>query len=868
MRKVITFIIANIFLLNLIVFPACAADDTAVFRLQTLGIIDEYSPEHLVTRAEAVNSFVKLLINDAVSFQQSAFSDVPAEHKYADEINYAREIGMVSGTTDGLFNPDEPVLGMHVAKMAVITLGHQQIAEREGGYEDGYVKVAAKQRLLTGYGLDEAITMAEFVVLLDEMLDMYPLEPGYTFDGDYVLSTSTFYELKLNRSDMTNIYSGIVTAVGKSVLNGYSDVELDEISIDGKMFSYKGENALNLLGQNVNAYYQEESSGKLVVTGILPKKTNEEISIDANDINVFTNSTLSYYNGKKNDTVNFSGASFIYNGINYSPESNISLKGGFVRLVNNDNDNDYDVVFINEEESFIVDRVSVKNTTIFLKNGEVFRGKSYLKMDYEDEDRIHYLSNAEGVEITVADIKANDVVTFMISKDEMINNIKVSSKIASGKITEIAYEDEYFVVDGEKYGICNQNKETIYSRYAVGDTVTFYVNYKDEIVGGDIGVDGEYGYVIGAAQKSMKLPQIKLIPSGESEKVIETVADTETIKYNYQNGMSLIFDMASKVKYTGKTASGSMVTDKSINSKEIDLAYLYDSVVRYKLNKEGEVSELETIPVDINALKIMPKFNFNGKLNSLGGIADTPAFYIGENTNVICVPEKNAPEEDDFYVDVTITDKSTYTVMGVNVDEETQIAECVLLIRPMDSTQAVSIPSRTKYSIVGKTKVVFDEDREEFYKLEVLTGTNYETPYVSTNSDIASKVSGLKTGDVIRYVNKMSGEIGNIQKIDSMYAYKDVYGESLDGKIFGLVEDVELNRLDDFLNEKVDKVTLSYGGVSKQIKLLREDGPSIYSYNKSSGEISVAEPDEITPGLELFLYTVENTVKICVIFIP
>ena len=72
----------------------------------------------------------------------------------------------------------------------------------------------------------------------------------------------------------------------------------------------------------------------------------------------------------------------------------------------------------------------------------------------------------------------------------------------------------------------------------------------------------------------------------------------------------------------------------------------------------------------------------------------------------------------------------------------------------------------------------------------------------------------------------------------------------------------------DFLNEKVDKVTLSYGGVSKQIKLLREDGPSIYSYNKSSGEISVAEPDEITPGLELFLYTVENTVKICVIFVP
>ena len=878
MKKILIILLVFMFTLSIGTASVAGASDTAVFRLQTLGIIDEYDESHIVTRAEAASGFVKLLVEDAFYNGNTPFSDVSESHKYAGEINYATGIGIVNGVSTDIFNPDVFVTGMQLVKMAVVTLGYKSVAESEGGYEEGYKSVAVKQRLMTGFPLYDNITMSDFVILLNKMLDMYQLEPVYGTDR-YEITKETIYEKILRRNEMANIKEGILTAAGISVLNGHDELLEDEVSIDGTKFKYFGKNAYEFLGKSVTAYYKDdEFTGKTVIINILPKNNNnKELTIKNRDIKTLTATECVYdVTDVRTNTLKISpNAAFIYNRINYTPIStNINLSTGDIRLLDSNYDGIYDVVFIDEYESFVVERLSVINTAVYFKKNILFRGKSSFKFDFKDEDKKYYIYDDDNNQIQFEDIKMGSVITFISSMDEKINFVTVSKKSVIGTITEISENhkgEKELSVDGKVYSVYKPNESEIFINYGIGNEVTFYLNNKNEIVDGEVSIDGLYGYVIGISnQKNLNdNEKIQIIQSGFSKKEIEISGDTETIKYNYQNSEAIALELASKVKYMGRLKSGSYVTEASVNSSDIDLNYLKGSIVKYKLNGEGKANLLESSPIDVPALTVAPKYNFNGKLNSFGGLSTSSAFLIGNSTNVICIPNEANPDEDDYYVEVTVADKAAETVVAVNIDEKTQIADCVVVMRKMNASELKPFASTTKYSIVGKVTQALDMNNtdEKIYKLEVLTDEEFNIPYVKEHSHLAPIVAGLKCGDIIRYNTKSTGEVTNIQKIAGVYEYGSAYGENMDGTVFGLVSNIELNRLDDYLNTMIDIVTFAnLGGAPKAFKLFREEGPQVYSYGKQSGKISIAETDEIMMGSELFLFVQDNIVKAVVIF--
>ena len=205
--------------------------------------------------------------------------------------------------------------------------------------------------------------------------------------------------------------------------------------------------------------------------------------------------------------------------------------------------------------------------------------------------------------------------------------------------------------------------------------------------------------------------------------------------------------------------------------------------------------------------------------------------------------------------------------MPLGIDEETQIAQCAIVMASMKGSDVKPFTTTTKYSIVGGVKKVFDENGEARYKMDVLTDDEFSQPTIMDGELKTSVVAALKCGDLIRFNTKSNGEISNIQKVTAMYDFGDVYAENLDGTVFGQVADIQLNRLDDFLNEMVDIVTFEdLGSGSKTFKILRDDGPVVYSYRKSTGVIKAAETDEIYAGQELFLLQSDNVVKAVVIF--
>lgn len=80
--------------------------------------------------------------------QKNYFPDVTAEHWAAGYVNFAYENGAISGFPDGNFYPEEKVTNEQVIKMLIGAWGYSDEAEKNGGYPNGYVKVAKEHRIL------------------------------------------------------------------------------------------------------------------------------------------------------------------------------------------------------------------------------------------------------------------------------------------------------------------------------------------------------------------------------------------------------------------------------------------------------------------------------------------------------------------------------------------------------------------------------------------------------------------------------------------------------------------------------------------------------------------------------------------------
>ena len=91
-----------------------------------------------------------------------------------------------------------------------------------------------------------------------------------------------------------------------------------------------------------------------------------------------------------------------------------------------------------------------------------------------------------------------------------------------------------------------------------------------------------------------------------------------------------------------------------------------------------------------------------------------------------------------------------------------------------------------------------------------------------------------------------------------------------------MVNTVDVNRISQLRNEMVDKINVVFredgSGKTVDYELPREDGPVVYRYNRSSGDISSASCDELTSFEEvgsdasrIFLFVNSNDVEIAVI---
>ena len=138
-------------LMLLVVMPAGAVQSTEDevqsngmrFAL-ALGIMDEtYQPSEALTRRQLAECYYNIIVNHAeiTGFGDNIFTDVEDVDRSAVALCY--NTGIMTGTGNGTFSPDEPVTYIQLIKTMVVFLGYETRAIAEGGYPYGYITVAS-----------------------------------------------------------------------------------------------------------------------------------------------------------------------------------------------------------------------------------------------------------------------------------------------------------------------------------------------------------------------------------------------------------------------------------------------------------------------------------------------------------------------------------------------------------------------------------------------------------------------------------------------------------------------------------------------------------------------------------------------------
>lgn len=147
-------------------------------RLKAFDIIKDYDEaknDEAITKAEFTDMLIRAR-NSQVKYAgdfTNSFDDVDSSYKYASSIQTAKDLGIVVGDGNNLFHPNSNVILMEAIKMVLCAMDCSSIAELEGGYPNGYIKVANLKRITAGVtgGYEKHISRKDAIMLVNNMLN-------------------------------------------------------------------------------------------------------------------------------------------------------------------------------------------------------------------------------------------------------------------------------------------------------------------------------------------------------------------------------------------------------------------------------------------------------------------------------------------------------------------------------------------------------------------------------------------------------------------------------------------------------------------------------------------------------------------------
>lgn len=756
MKKFISIILTLVLVFSVqsaSVFAYDADFETASDFLGQLGITDDVTGTENgeITRAEFTAMIVRAMNMASLESPDAGFEDI-SKNLFKREINTAKALGITNGTSELTFSPDSAVPFEVAAKMLVSALGYTTKAEAFGGYPTGYMNVASSLKLYSGTAASGLVSLRDALILIHNMMisDVAVFEGVQ--DDNVIVSTHKSKNILTENFGFNYTYGIVSTANGKGI--NYASAGFDTIEIDGVL--YKTETDLShLLGRRVDLWFDDNKNVKLASA----TTENNYVTINAEDVETYSDSVLTYYDGEKEKKLRMKrGFSFITNGRSVAfDSSDFFFDHGILTFVDNDADGAYEYVLAQKAEYFVV--AGVNNSTC-----EIYDSRSaHPSVCLESGDDYEVFLTLDGVPATFDDITAGMGCEVYMSEDGGICEVYATSKTVSGKVSEMW--DNTVRIDETDYTL---------SRYILNKGVSvipgceynFIITSDNVII--DIAGNGnsnmQYGYLLGykSGTGMEAVSQIKLLAS---------------------DGSIRVYDLKKRVHLDGEVTdyNSSLLTTALTNGR-----YPRYQVVKYKLS-DGLVSHIDTTDYMLSDWTVG---QHEDEADSLTMYAQNLSVTYSNHNNVGIpnVPFKaipaifNVPEDiltnpsadydDDMFSclgSAVLANNSKYTVDVYDYDKYYVPQAAVIYDSSTEASFRNPSQQTTIYVVRGITDYI-DEDGETLKRIRVFSGSKYQQFFVEpkTADLVARSYRFPNPGDVVRLSFSARGYINGFA-IDVSY---------------------------------------------------------------------------------------------------
>ena len=621
--------------------------EDSVYLLSQIGILNGYTdgtfqPEKKMTRAEFTAVIIRML-NKKATVTDSIFSDVDASHWAYKEISTAAELGLVNGTGNGKFSPNDTVTASQVMKILVSAIGYSNLAEINGGFPYGYNGIASELKLYDGAGISgDEINRGQIAIVIKNALDAKTPEYNFdsvkvseSFDGESMLNK--YLNLKKDRAVLDGVN-------GSSLKDVNARIEENYISINGVEYYTEIPDVSDYFGLTVTYYYTDDDKKAVQeVVAIIPDSRNVIKRIDSEDLEDYADGYLYYLEGDKLKREQISTKIYvIYNGsaLRTYTKTDLLPANGYITLIDNNGDGVWDVYMVDDVKIGIVNIINAASGVIYLR-------KSTTPVTFDTTgDVIVVLDSETGEKLSLSSIKSGDVVSIRTSKNTQgikKHNIVISKKAILGTLTGKNASERIISIDGVEYK-CAASFD--FNSITIGDQGEFYISDENFAAGfeGRSAKKGMYGYL-----KRAWIDE-----------------DTEDVMLRVfgQDGSWKTYTASDKIRVDGvKAPSGDYVLTNIVNSDTT-----YYQPIKYSVNALGVMTEIDT---DYDGS------DENSETRLSDPVSTTGYYYVATgifgmkygadiNTVMMTIPSDKTAEEDYGVITAASLTYRDYTFEGYN----------------------------------------------------------------------------------------------------------------------------------------------------------------------------------------------------------
>ena len=842
--------------------------------LNAYGILqgDEDGDFHLedaATRAEFSAMLTRTLkVNNISISAEQTFTDVHESDWFYNDVYNLVYFGVISGYTDGTFRPNATLTPNEAVKMMVAALGYTQPAQNRGGYPTGYMNQANDLKLLRGINFGSVVTRANLARLIYNAMDVQLMEESFTVDKFF---GSTVVDLKPGDKCLRDLHlqedsgsalikgSGIVEANAETWLyKPYNNLEANQVVIDGQIYEVGQTDAYNYLGMEVDFFASDDNS----LINIVPTKNNEKVMFTEREYDGCSGSIITGVTDGKTNKYRLENNFLLIKNmsmVQFPQQTDFDISRGTVTAIDNDGNGRYDIVFIEEFESALIERVNEYG--IWMREGTV-RGASVLPIS---DDAIYYITNSDGDYIDVVDIEPYSVVSVSSNNAGTVYKIRVCTEQLTGTVERKG--KDYIVIDGREL----QTESGVGFNVSAGDKISCYCNFRGEAsFAGIFDFTDNYAYVAEVAREGggsaiylqLVLPG-NFIVDQKTDLEDEDAAAIPILKAHNQDVRS--FKLSNKVSVNGASLTAENAAQR--------MESLVNPVIRFKTNSAGEIraiDEPEIIGEDIFDSNLQRTYNGNELI--FGGLS-MGAFGVLDETKALCIPDSSGVTmSDDYLASVEMVNTGKYTVNGYDALTDSNDARLIVLQTALRYNSDYGL-DENKVAVLENISVVSNEDNE--VKAELTFWSQNKKQTLMAEPEV---VSDMQNGDVFLYsLGVTNDEIAEVERIanlkDKPYGTVTIPGGvSSRYATYAIPVKVEYDRILDAQVRRADIVTVKTRLESEnetEFNVFRRNPPPVYIYDTRSKEDSVrlgTIADLMTGGMDdVFFYSSAQKIRICVI---